>query len=272
METICIHCHALKFKKESPGMCCSNGNVSLWPLQEPPEPLRSYLSGTTHISRHFLKHIRRYNSSFQMTSFGASNIVNFGAFESTFKVRGQIYHLIGSLLPVNEMEPKFLQIYFMGDDDEEINQRSALYEHTKREIISELQTLLHSNNELVQSFKTQLENMPTDEYQVIIRADKTPSGEHKRRFNAPTTEDIAIVMVGAECENRDIILRRRSLEIERISETNRKYDALQYPLILWDGQDGYHTKIMHFFPNKKGEHTKVSYKLFFPIILFNWNY
>lgn len=114
----------------------------------------------------------------------------------------------------------------------------------------------------MQSFKTQLENMPTDEYQVIIRADKTPYGEHKRRFNEPTTGDIAVIMVGNECENRDIIIRRRSSEIERISETNRKYDALQYPLILWDGQDGYHTKIMHYFTNKKGNFTKVCFKLF----------
>lgn len=33
MDTLCLHCHALKFKKESPGMCCANGKVSLQPLK-----------------------------------------------------------------------------------------------------------------------------------------------------------------------------------------------------------------------------------------------
>lgn len=75
MSTVCLYCHALKFQKESPGMCCSNGKVKLSPLVEPPE-LISYVSGNTALSKHFLENIRKYNSSFQMTSFGATNIVS----------------------------------------------------------------------------------------------------------------------------------------------------------------------------------------------------
>lgn len=78
MERLCMHCDALKFFKESPGMCCSNGKVSLPPLTVPPEPLRSYVSGATNLSKTFLANIRKYNSAFQMTSFGASKVVKDG--------------------------------------------------------------------------------------------------------------------------------------------------------------------------------------------------
>ncbi|GIY91362.1 hypothetical protein CEXT_192531 [Caerostris extrusa] len=40
-------------------------------------------------------------------------------------------------------------------------------------------------------------------YKIVIRADKTPSGEHAGRFNAPTVE-VAIIMVGDPVDNRDI--------------------------------------------------------------------
>ncbi len=59
-----------------------------------------------------------------MTSFGANEIREEG-FMPTFKVQGQIYHRIGSLLPGPDQPPKFLQIYFMGNSAEEAQQRSS---------------------------------------------------------------------------------------------------------------------------------------------------
>jgi hypothetical protein len=49
-----------------------------------------------------------------MTSVGA-NIVT-AQFMPTFKVKGQIYHKAGSLLPFPGGQHKFLQMYFIGDD------------------------------------------------------------------------------------------------------------------------------------------------------------
>ncbi|VEN40881.1 unnamed protein product, partial [Callosobruchus maculatus] len=40
---------------------------------------------------------------------------------------------------------------------------------------------------------------------ITIRADKTPVGQHTRRFNAPTIDEVAIVVVGDSSENRDIV-------------------------------------------------------------------
>ena len=63
-------------------------------------------------------------------------------------------------------------------------------------------------------FKTALERMPTDDYKVAIRADKTPTGEHRRRFNAPTLEEVAIVMVSNDFGTRDIVLQKRNNSLQ----------------------------------------------------------
>ena len=61
-----------------------------------------------------------------------------------------------------------------------------------------------------------------------------------RRYNAPTIDEMVIVMVGDQFLPRDIILHKQNAHLVRIAETHRCYDALQYPIIFWDGADGYH--------------------------------
>ncbi|GFY19501.1 helitron_like_N domain-containing protein [Trichonephila clavipes] len=93
--------------------------------------------------------------------------------------------------------------------------------------------------------------MPADDYTVVIRAD--PVGQHERQFNAPTIDEVAIVIVGEEFESRDIILHRRSGDIQRVSETHRSYDGLQYRF------DGYHFNIKMINPQTgEGTNKKVS--------------
>lgn len=214
MNAVCTHCQAFKFKNETPGMCCADGKVRLPELNCPPEPLLSLVSCATAESRHFLTNIRKYNACFQMTSFGATKIIR-DSFMPTFKVQGQIYHRAGSLLPLSNSQHKFLQIYFMGDEIEQINQRCSINSETRRSIVSSLQTLLNEHNELIRLFKTALTRMTRDEYKIVIKADKTPVGQHERRFNAPTINEVAIVIVGEQFESRDIILHRRNNNIER---------------------------------------------------------
>ncbi|XP_053956182.1 uncharacterized protein LOC128861832 [Anastrepha ludens] len=182
MNIECIHCKAIKFRNETPGMCCPGGKVKLPVLELPPEPLHSLVSGNSPTSKHFLLNIKKYNSCFQMTSFGATNIIRNG-FMPTFKIQGQIYHRAGSWLPFPDGDYQFLQIYFIGDDNRELDQRCAISANTRRSIVNELQTMFHQRNELVKLFKVALDLMPTDDHKIIIKADKTPIGEHARRFN-----------------------------------------------------------------------------------------
>ncbi|KAL4091329.1 hypothetical protein QTP88_026032 [Uroleucon formosanum] len=93
-------------------------------------------------------------------------------------------------------------------------------------------------------------------YKIVIRADKTPAGQHARRFNAPTIDEVAIVVVGENLESRDIVLHRRNDRSQRIKETHRSYDALQYPIIFWQGEDGYDFSIKMINPITGSETNK----------------
>ncbi|XP_076258595.1 uncharacterized protein LOC143195400 isoform X2 [Rhynchophorus ferrugineus] len=190
-----------------------------------------------------------------MTSFGATNAVREN-FMPTFKIQGQIYHRAGSLLPVSDSDNKFLQIYFMGNSPQEIDLRCAHNNLVKRSIVEQLQTLFHQHNQLIILFKTALDLMPSDNHKIVIRADKTPAGQHTRRFNAPTIDEVAIIVVGENLESRDIVLHRRNFQLQPIKETHRSYDALQYPIIFWQGEDGYDLSIKMINPITGSETNK----------------
>jgi hypothetical protein len=94
-----------------------------------------------------------------------------------------------------------------------------------------LQRIFHEHNHPIETFKTALERIPTDEYKVVIRTDRRPAGEYERRFNAPRVDEVAVVILGDEFHQRDIVIQRRVDSLQGISETRGSYDGLQYPVI-----------------------------------------
>ena len=98
MSYVCKFCLARKWKDEPAGLCCSSGKVRLSVLNDPSVPLLSLLLGRHKDSQRFLNHICSYNSIFQMTSFGGE-VCNKGGYMPNFKVKGQVYHTIASLIP-----------------------------------------------------------------------------------------------------------------------------------------------------------------------------
>lgn len=80
---------------------------------------------------------------------------------------------MGTLLPVPDADYQFLQIYFMGNSDAEVDNRCAHNPTVKRTIVHELQMFLHQNNNLVNMFKIALDRMPSDSHNIIVRADKS---------------------------------------------------------------------------------------------------
>ncbi|KAI6655400.1 hypothetical protein LOD99_2235 [Oopsacas minuta] len=141
----------------------------------------------------------------------------------------------------------------MGKDANEINQRCDTIPGGRYDIVHSLQDMLHRHHTYVSSFKSKIERMSESEveYKVIIKADKNPDGEHERRFNAPVTNEVAILIVGQEFERRDIIMVKRCSSLLRISEIHRAFDTLQYPRIFWKGQDGYNFKIPQTDPKTR---------------------
>ncbi|GFW25515.1 helitron_like_N domain-containing protein [Trichonephila clavipes] len=108
---------------------------------------------------------------------------------------------------------------------------------------------LQDHNQLIQLIKRVSPRLQNDNYQIVIKADKVPLGEYAGRFNAPTVDEVAVIMVGDPVDKRSIKITRRDNTISTISDLNRSYDALQYPLIFWQGQDEYHLNIKQYDPN-----------------------
>ncbi|GFX49511.1 helitron_like_N domain-containing protein [Trichonephila clavipes] len=101
-----------------------------------------------------------------------------------------------------------------------------------------------------------MHQLQSDNYAIVINPDKTPAGEHIRRFNAPVLDDVAGIMVGDCTAAREIVIRRRNNILQFIADTHRSYDALQYPLIFWKGQDGYCINIKQRDPVSGAETNK----------------
>jgi len=79
-----------------------------------------------------------------MTSFGAKKIRK-SNFITSFKVIGQIYHLIGSLIPPSGQCPQFFLIYFISDADK-LSLGSNIAPTLKLDLINELQTAMNNHN------------------------------------------------------------------------------------------------------------------------------
>jgi len=105
--------------------------------------------------------------------------------------------------------------------------------------------MLHRYNPYVSSIKSAMENMTSDHYKTIIHADKTPAREHRRRNNALPPDEVAILFVGQKRSTRDIVIEQRDSLLEIINETHGAYDSIQYPLLFWNGEDGYPLSVFH---------------------------
>ncbi|GBP95552.1 hypothetical protein EVAR_67758_1 [Eumeta japonica] len=160
-------------------MCCSSGKVQLPKLGSYPEPLHSLLTHQDQLSEHFLKNARKYNGCFQMTSFGAKKVRE-GNFMPNFKVQGQVYHRIGSLMSEPNQKPSFLQIYFVGDENQEKDIRCGIYPDVYPDLVHQLQLMLHEHNKYLQDFKAAVHSIHNNQkdFKVIINADRKPSEEH----------------------------------------------------------------------------------------------
>ncbi|KAL8621594.1 hypothetical protein ACOMHN_026265 [Nucella lapillus] len=252
-------CGAFCFKDESKGFCCSNGLISLDAFPPPPPFLDQLLDGTDNASMNFKKNIRYYNNAFQMTSFGYHEAAVPG-WNPTIRVQGQVYHLIGTLLPHNINTPSFLQVYFIDSREEEVAIRQNKKLH--RGILRQLTEIMHANNSYVQNLKSAKDELLAEKnMKVIIREDKRPQGEHSRRFNKQQSSEIAILMDNEPTATRDIVLRLKDGGLKRISELHRSYDPLQYPLIFMYGTDGYNIYMTNASGKKITQQQYYSYHL-----------
>ena len=236
MNNVCVFCDALLFPFEGTNLCCCNGKINIPNLEDPPELIRNLLTEDTSIARQFRTNIRAYNSAFSLTSFGA-DIIRQSGFSPTFSVLGQVYHRIGSLLPEKDSNPKFMQIYFVDNLNEQAQTRKKYVPNTDIDLLKQLQNLLLENNPYIRDFKRKVLKQLDDVFLVI--SETRPKHMHRGRFTKPQTDEVAAIVSEENACKRDIIIQKTGGELKRISEIHRSYDPLQYPLLHVYGQDGF---------------------------------
>ena len=254
MSTICLHCGAFRFYGEPPGLCCGSGKINMPSFPKPPQPLLDLCDGTHRLSQHFLKNAKAYNSAFQMTSFGCNRRESDG-WAPSFQVQGQIYHRIGSLLPIDGTPHQFLQLYFL-DNATQATARHNIFSSLNYDLIEQLQDMLHTHNVHVRNFKNCRDTIAAyhgnlAECRVVIRQEKGATGLHARQLNVPSSQSIGVLFPGDSSGQRDIILQHRDESLQSISDRHCLYDALQYPLLLTQGTTGWHPDIQNDHRNAK---------------------
>ena len=235
-------------------LCCKNGKIKLPLLKETPAVLNnllSYYGGPE--STYYRKNIRIFNSMLAFTSFGAN--IDSSTSDSNgphiFKISGQVHHLLGSLLPVDNNPPRFAQLYIYDTENEIQNRMSTFsFEEPSKimteKIIENLIKMLDETNALVKLFRTirdryKERNIPLIKLRLIGRRNSDSS-----QYDLPTSNDIGGLIVGdiGEYEKgRDIIIESRSNNLQRITKLHPSYMSLQYPLLFPYGEDGYRTDL-----------------------------
>ncbi|KAK9698409.1 hypothetical protein RND81_08G102300 [Saponaria officinalis] len=200
-------------KSENPefSMCCLKGKVKLPLLQDPPTTLKDLIT-----NKDIDKNINRGRSTY------------------TFRLRGQNYHSIGSLLPVEGLPPKFTQLYIYDTDDEVSNRQRAISPNNPDAF----------NGDIIERLK----HMAKD----------------GRTYNLPTANEVAALIVGdigCAVDERDIIIQTENGMLQRINELHPSYLALQYPLPFSYGENGHSIDIHHTDSDASNQNSKKRFRL-----------
>ena len=138
----------------------------------------------------FLHDIRKYNQGMAFTSTGVNvdqTLANANHGVYTYRIKGQLTHRIGSLLPQQGERPKFCQIFFMDDEDEQADIRQEAFQipgsRANFRILNNI--LREASNPYVEIFKQAREIQAPN--LTIKLAQNTPD---PRRYNAPSVSEV----------------------------------------------------------------------------------
>ncbi|XP_074296908.1 uncharacterized protein LOC141627568 [Silene latifolia] len=198
-------------------LCCSDGKVELAFLQQPPELIKSLLTGQHRFSNHYRENIRTYNSMFSFTSMGGKidHSINKGKGPYTFRMGGQNCHRIGTLVPTGDARPKFCQLYIYDTEEEVQNRKNAISpgdpSRFNDELIRLLENMIDSHNTIAKTFRKVRDRLTVNtDNEVSIKFISRRSSDG-RTYNLPTVSEVAALIegdIGPHMEKRDIIVRR----------------------------------------------------------------
>ena len=264
----CRFCDALMFKEEKTSgtqiqpnfaICCNSGSIRIPQIREVPSNLQELFNGVTPISKYFLKNSRRFNSAMAMCSMKADDATLAGGVAS-YRVHGVVYRLLGPAQNSTQQEPTCLQTYFY-DQDEQVNHRmnrmtgpnnNSNFDDAIFRILHA--SLIESGNSYLTSFLSIREQVASgsfpQNFEIGLHADKRPSGEHSRRYNLPTSNEVSILIPNENegiNRSRMIVTKFRtdgnSRQLQTFSDSHRSYDPMMYPTFFPEGLDGWHLQL-----------------------------
>jgi hypothetical protein len=269
MDVECVKCGAMHFMSEkltksakrSPkfGVCCLQGQIQLPPLPPLPAVLKKLYNGRDANSEHFLDNIRRYNTAFAFTSVGVKldDRVTHTTGPYAFKIQGALSHRMGGLLPMDDEQPAFAQLYILDSGDASAH-RGAFYDGLMPGVLGDILNVLETENPYVRLYKQAYEisasKPPKEQNHCAARIVVAPNTD-TRRYNLPTSIEVAAIIPGSGeeniQENREIILQLQQprediptrTNFKRISHLHPLYMPLHYVLLFPSGETGWHIEI-----------------------------
>nr|GEW10381.1 hypothetical protein [Tanacetum cinerariifolium] len=191
-------------------LCCQEGTLLLPKFKAAPSPLAQLLDYTAPRTSKFREQIRVYNGVFCFTYFGAriDRSINTGRGLYTFRINGQNYHRIGSLLLAPGFQPRYAQLYFFDTHNEVKNRMFAFLgnetgERVDAMIVTCLIAMLDETSAMAKAF---------------------------RMYNTPTVSEVAALITndfGDNIATRDIVVDSKDGGSKRILELHPSYMALQ---------------------------------------------
>ena len=247
MDVVCSECGAFKFKRESPGFCCSSGKIKTAVFPKPPGGLSELWKSNDAPGKLLKKYSREINNAVALSSIKVTE-KRFGGFTPTVIFQGQVKHRAGSLLPADGEIPRFSQVYCLDARLENTQRFENMYippstskadKDGLKKLLPKVTNILHDHNPFVKDFKMILE-MPEEELahgKIVISAKERPRGEHARRYNAPTNlEEVSILTNEAP---HDLVLQMRGGGLRTIHDLNPKGMALHFTLLFPLGTRGW---------------------------------
>ena len=213
MNNICNHYYAMKWKDESKGFCCVNGQVVLASLSPAPDAIYKLLIERDPISNEsHVKNIRSYNQVLAFTSIHADvdkELANAKRGVYTYRIQGELYHQIGGLMPKDDdKEPTFAQIYFYDANlDNQLQKRKEVFPDFNSKMLELLQNELTEINSFVCLFISKGKQVRDENISNMMIVIHNVHGKDMRQYNQPTAPEVAAILPEGELPNvRDIII------------------------------------------------------------------
>lgn len=270
----CTHCNARLWKKEikkrGKPWCCDGKRVTIPPpetdessdaqpehqavvninkLIYETEEVQGRIVLTSRCKR-FRQLITPYNNSVAFASEGVEKIDN-TVYPFTFKIQGSMYHSLPCLAPDDGEKRVCGQIWRIDSSQEQAFSRIGYNPNLDEPILRDLQRYLRACNPYIEAMKTceeRLAENPQPHHHMRISM-QDPTMKDPRVFNKPTSDEIAVVWEGDPEDPlsmptaKDIAVEFRDGSRSYIPYWHSSYMPLRYPVMLPQGDQGWHQNI-----------------------------